>query len=187
VTVVLGPASLPPEERNGLSVIDVITAEEMAGEVLARIGGADVFVAAAAVSDYRPAQKAPQKIKKTDRDQPLVLVRTTDVLAEVSRRVAGAPHRPLLVGFAAETERVEENARQKLAQKGIDWIIANDVTRAGAGFAGETNAVLCLSRTGDRRELSGTKREVARGIWDLVVAYATSASPSGSSGSVSRP
>ena len=187
VTVVLGPATLAAEERDGLSVINVITAEEMAGEVLARIGGADVFVAAAAVSDYRPAQKAPQKIKKTDRDQPLVLVRTTDVLAEVSRRVAGAPHRPLLVGFAAETERVEENARQKLAQKGIDWIIANDVTRAGAGFAGETNAVLCLSRAGDRRELSGTKREVARGIWDLVVAYATSASPSGSSGSVSRP
>jgi phosphopantothenoylcysteine decarboxylase / phosphopantothenate---cysteine ligase len=187
VTVVLGPALLASGERDGLSVIDVISAEDMAGEVLARIDGADVFIAAAAVSDYRPAQIAPQKIKKTERDEPLVLVRTPDVLAEASRRVAGASRRPLLVGFAAETERVEEHARHKLLHKGLDWIIANDVSRTGAGFAGETNTVLCLSRAGERRELSGTKREVARGIWNLLIAYATSASPSGSSGSVSRP
>jgi phosphopantothenoylcysteine decarboxylase/phosphopantothenate--cysteine ligase len=187
VTVVLGPVPLHPDERDGLSVVDVVSAEDMAREVLSRVEGAQVFIAAAAVSDYRPGRIAPQKIKKTEADEPLALVRTRDVLAEAARRVAAAPTRPILVGFAAETERVEEHARQKLSQKELDWIVANDVSRPGAGFAGDSNSVLCLSRTGERRELSGTKREVARGIWDLLAAYAANPSRSGSSGSVSRP
>jgi phosphopantothenoylcysteine decarboxylase/phosphopantothenate--cysteine ligase len=187
VTVVLGPTALRPLEQDGITVVDVVSAEQMAREVLARIDGADVFIAAAAVSDYRPSRTAPQKIKKKDADEPLTLVRTPDVLAEAARRIAGAATRPILVGFAAETERVEENARQKLSQKSLDWIVANDVSRAGAGFAGDTNSVLCLSRAGERRALTGSKVEVARGIWDLLSAYAASGSTSGSSGSVSRP
>ena len=187
VTVVLGPTPLRPPEQDGIAVVDVVTAEEMAREVLSRIDTADVFIAAAAVSDYRPSRIAPQKIKKTDADESLALVRTPDVLAEVARRSAGATPRPILVGFAAETERVEENARRKLSQKSLDWILANDVSRAGSGFAGDTNSVLCLSRTGERREISGTKRDVAKGIWDVLSAYAASVSTSGNSGSVSRP
>lgn len=169
VTVVLGP--VPSADREGLDVVDVLTAEDMAREVLSRVEGVDFFVAAAAVSDFRPQAVAPHKLKKGAGPESLVLVRTPDVLAEASRKVAGSSRRPLLVGFAAETERVLEHAQGKLADKGLDLIVANDVTAPGAGFAAETNRVTVLTRAGVRKELSGSKREVAAGIWDAVVAF----------------
>lgn len=168
VTVVLGPTQVPASEREGLQIVDVVSADDMAREVLSRIDSADVFIATAAVSDYRPAQRSAHKLKKSEGDEELRLVRTPDVLAETSQRVSGSPKRPVLVGFAAETQNVETYAREKLAKKNLDWIVANDVTREGAGFGTDTNAVICLSRSGDRRELSGSKREVARGIWNLL-------------------
>ncbi|MCE9673518.1 bifunctional phosphopantothenoylcysteine decarboxylase/phosphopantothenate--cysteine ligase CoaBC [Myxococcus stipitatus] len=168
VTLVLGPVGAV--DRTGLEVVDVVSAEDMAREVLSRVEAADVFIATAAVSDWRPETRAPQKVKKgaTPAPENLRLVRTPDVLAEASRRVAGQGHRPLLVGFAAETERVEEHAREKLERKGLDAIVANDVTAPGAGFGTETNRVTVLTRSGARQELQGSKDAVARGILDLL-------------------
>jgi phosphopantothenoylcysteine decarboxylase/phosphopantothenate--cysteine ligase len=169
VTVVLGPVSGEGIDRSGLHVVDVVTAEEMAREVLARIESVDAFVATAAVSDYRPQTRAPQKRKKTEGAEELILVRTPDVLLEASKKVSRAERRPILIGFAAETERVVEHANLKLQKKNLDWIVANDVARPGAGFGADTNSVICLSRTGDRHDLSGTKRQVASAIWDLLI------------------
>jgi phosphopantothenoylcysteine decarboxylase/phosphopantothenate--cysteine ligase len=167
VTVVLGPVGAV--DRTGLEVVDVVNAEDMAREVLSRVEMADWFIATAAVSDWRPETRAPQKVKKGEEPEALRLVRTPDVLAEASRKVAGTPRRPVLVGFAAETERVLEHAQQKLERKGLDAIVANDVTVPGAGFGTDTNQVTVLTRAGLRKELTGTKREVAQGILELLL------------------
>ncbi|MBN1208628.1 MAG: phosphopantothenoylcysteine decarboxylase, partial [Myxococcaceae bacterium] len=172
-TVVLGPVGTAVD-RTGLEVVDVVSAEDMAREVLSRVEAADWFIASAAVSDWRPEARAPQKVKKGEGPEALRLVRTPDVLAEASRKVAGARRRPLLVGFAAETERVLEHAREKLERKGLDAIVANDVTAPGAGFGTDTNRVTVLTRTGASRELSGSKREVAQGILELLLGLAPS-------------
>lgn len=166
VTVVLGPVA--EAARDGLEVVDVHTAEEMAREALARASEADFFIATAAVSDYRPKHVAPQKIKKSDEPEVLELVRTPDVLLEVSRLVRQAARRPVLVGFAAETQRVLEYAQKKLADKGLDFVVANDVSEAGAGFGADTNHVHVLPAAGSPVELSGSKREVAAKIWDVL-------------------
>lgn len=168
VTVVLGPVT--EADRDGLEVVNVTSADEMANAVLERVRDVDVFVAAAAVSDFRPERREPQKVKKASAgESPLALVRTPDVLLAASELVhAGGARRPLLVGFAAETERVLEHAREKLNRKRLDFIVANDVGRAGAGFAVETNQVTVLGRAGEAVELRGTKREVAAQIWDIL-------------------
>ena len=166
VTVVLGPVGAV--ERSGYEVVDVVSAEDMAREVLARVEGVDCFIASAAVSDWKPETRAAQKVKKSEGPETLTLVRTPDVLAEASRRVSGQDKRPVLVGFAAETQRVVEYAREKLERKGLDAIVANDVTAPGAGFGVDTNRVTVLTRDGQQRDFSGTKREVARSILDLI-------------------
>lgn len=160
VTVVLGPVeeALPA----GATVVPVVSAEEMARAVLARIDASDAFIAAAAVSDWRPERREAQKVKKGRGAESLKLVPTPDVLLEVSRRVRASPRRPLLVGFAAETERVLEHAREKLERKQLDAIVANDLTAEGAGFAVDTNQVTLLFKSGETQELSGSKRAVAR-------------------------
>lgn len=183
VTVILGPVG--EAQSTGAEIVRVTSAEEMDGEVLKRISEVDYFVAAAAVSDYRPRTRASQKLKKSDSDEKLVLMRTPDVLADASKKVARLPRKPMLVGFAAETERLAENAQAKLLKKGLDVIVANDVSQPGAGFAVDTNRVTVLSRRGDRKELAGTKADVARQIWDFLIGYAEG--KSGSSGKVSRP
>ncbi|MDY7232512.1 bifunctional phosphopantothenoylcysteine decarboxylase/phosphopantothenate--cysteine ligase CoaBC [Hyalangium rubrum] len=180
VTVVLGPVGAV--DRNGLEVVDVVSAEDMAREVLSRVEAVDWFIASAAVSDWRPEKRAPQKVKKGEEPESLRLVRTPDVLAEASRKVAGAPKRPVLVGFAAETERVLEHAQGKLERKGLDAIVANDVTVPGAGFGTDTNRVSVLTRTGLRQDLTGTKREVARGILELLLPLASEPSGRGGAG-----
>ncbi|HTS80221.1 MAG TPA: bifunctional phosphopantothenoylcysteine decarboxylase/phosphopantothenate--cysteine ligase CoaBC [Myxococcaceae bacterium] len=170
VTVVLGPVT--GVDRTGLEIVDVVTAEDMRDAVLSRLAQTDVLVATAAVSDWRPAHRAEQKLKKDDpaADAPLELLRTPDVLALAAERVRGLPHRPLLVGFAAETENVVENATAKLLRKGLDLIVANDVTRPDAGFAADTNSVVIVDRAGGRLELSGTKDAVSAGLWDRIAA-----------------
>ncbi|RKH21565.1 bifunctional phosphopantothenoylcysteine decarboxylase/phosphopantothenate--cysteine ligase CoaBC [Corallococcus praedator] len=167
VTVVLGPVG--PVDRTGLEVVDVVSAEDMAREVLARVESADAFIATAAVSDWRPEARAPQKVKKGEGPEALRMVRTPDVLLEASRKVAGKAKRPVLVGFAAETERVVEHAREKLERKGLDAIVANDVTATGAGFGTDTNRVTVISRTGPDRVLEGSKRAVAGEILSLLL------------------
>jgi len=110
-------------------------------------------------------------VKKGEVPETLTLVRTPDVLAEASQRVAGRARRPALVGFAAETERVVEYARSKLERKGLDAIVANDVTAPGAGFGVETNRVTVLTRDGQQRDFSGTKLEVARSLFEMLGVY----------------
>jgi phosphopantothenoylcysteine decarboxylase/phosphopantothenate--cysteine ligase len=170
VTVVLGPSE--SADTAGLEVLDVVTAEQMRDAVLGRVASVDFFVAAAAVSDFRPVERATQKRKKggAPEGESLRLERTPDVLAEAVDAVRGAARRPLFLGFAAETQRVLENASAKLLRKGLDAIVANDVSRTDAGFAVDTNVVTVLTRSGERLELSGTKAEVADGLWDFVLA-----------------
>ncbi|HEX7174209.1 MAG TPA: bifunctional phosphopantothenoylcysteine decarboxylase/phosphopantothenate--cysteine ligase CoaBC [Pyrinomonadaceae bacterium] len=141
VTVVAGATTA--DAPAGVRVVRALSAEEMRGAVLREIESATVFIAAAAVSDYRPAKRAASKIKKTDAGLTLELERTPDILAEV----ALARHNGLLViGFAAETDNLVENARQKLLRKKLDAIVANDITREGAGFDGDTNVITLLAR-----------------------------------------
>ncbi|HET6980805.1 MAG TPA: phosphopantothenoylcysteine decarboxylase, partial [Myxococcaceae bacterium] len=119
-----------------------------------------------------PARRAGQKVKKDDpaADAPLALARTPDVLALAAERTRALSRRPLIVGFAAETENVVENATAKLLRKGLDLIVANDVSRPDAGFGVDTNSVVIVDRAGGRLELSGTKDVVASGLWDRIAA-----------------
>ena len=162
VTLIAGPTGLLPPA--GVELVRIVSAEELARAVDAHVGAARVLVMTAAVADQRPKVRAAQKAKKQDGEETLVLVRTPDILASLGARAV----RPLLVGFAAETENVEANAREKLSRKRLDLIVANDVSAAGAGFASGTNRVVVLDKDGGRAELSGSKREVADGLWDLV-------------------
>ena len=145
VTLVSGPVSLA--DPDGVEVIRVTTALEMHGEVISRFADADVVIKAAAVADYRPAVTSDNKIKKGG-DMTLTMVRNPDILAELGKQKAGQ----MLVGFAAETENLQENARGKLNSKNLDMIVANDLTQEGAGFAADTNVVKLYYRDG--RELA---------------------------------
>ncbi|MGI4787238.1 MAG: bifunctional phosphopantothenoylcysteine decarboxylase/phosphopantothenate--cysteine ligase CoaBC [Janthinobacterium lividum] len=165
VVLVTGPTALAPP--GGMEVVRVETASEMSVAVLSRSDQADLIFAAAAVSDYRPAEIADQKIKKSGISPTLALTRTEDILAELGRR-----KRPdqTLIGFAAETEHLLDHARHKLEAKNLDWIAANDVTQEGAGFDGDTNIVTLLGSHGQEIALPLlTKREVAEQVLDLVV------------------
>jgi phosphopantothenoylcysteine decarboxylase/phosphopantothenate--cysteine ligase len=161
VVLVSGPTSLPVPA--GIEHVPVRTAEQMLEAVSARLDAATVLAMAAAVSDYRPAALAPNKIKKADGPVRLDLVRTPDVVGTLSARKGDR----LFVGFAAETEDVVGSARRKLKAKNLDLILANDVSRTDAGFALETNAGVLVDRTGREEEIALTsKREMADRIWD---------------------
>jgi phosphopantothenoylcysteine decarboxylase/phosphopantothenate--cysteine ligase len=166
VVLVSGPTLLPDPE--GVRVVRVVTAEEMARAVEAEAGDMDLFVGAAAVSDYRPAQVAPQKIKKGEGEETLVLSRTPDILAGLGTRFAGAAGAPVLVGFAAETEEVIARAREKLRKKGCDLVVANKVGAPGAGFGGDTNRVALVSPT-ELAEIEGPKEKVAEAVLDWIL------------------
>ncbi len=165
VTVLLGPTGESVDAP--FEVVRVVTAEELLAAVLARVDEADVFIATAAVSDWKAAEISTVKTKKGDGPQTLTLVRTPDVLLTASQRVHAASRRPVLVGFAAETNDVVKYAREKLEKKKLDLIVANDVSAAGAGFAGDTNAVTILTRDA-QLEVAGTKREVAAHLCDAI-------------------
>ena len=161
VVIVSGPVNVPTPA--GVRRIDVETAEQMMDAVREQLPGTDVFIAAAAVSDYRPVQAAAEKIKKTSDSLMLALSRTTDILATVA---AGAS-RPFVVGFAAETQNVERNALAKLEGKRLDMIAANQVGDRLA-FDCEDNA-LTVYWPGGKRELArASKREVAAGLVALI-------------------
>jgi phosphopantothenoylcysteine decarboxylase/phosphopantothenate--cysteine ligase len=163
VVLVSGPTALPAP--HGVELVPVRSAADMDRAVGARAGEATVVVAAAAVADYRPASPSASKIKKTEGPQVLELVRTTDILAGLGR----AKGSRVLVGFAAETEDLLENARRKLEGKNLDLVVANDVTAPGAGFGSDTNAVTLLRRDAPPETLpTASKREVAERILDAV-------------------
>jgi phosphopantothenoylcysteine decarboxylase / phosphopantothenate---cysteine ligase len=166
VVLVSGPVSLP--DPGGVRTVRVESAEEMAGAVERETQALDVFVAAAAVSDFRPRNPLATKKKKTDEDETLVLTRTPDILASLGKRFGGKERGPVIVGFAAETEAVIENAKKKLASKRCDLVVANRVGKAGAGFASDRNRVTLVG-PGERANIDGTKDEVAEAILDWVV------------------
>jgi phosphopantothenoylcysteine decarboxylase/phosphopantothenate--cysteine ligase len=163
VVIVSGPVNVPTPA--GVKRVDVETAEQMMDAVRAHLPGTDIFIAAAAVSDYRPVQAAVEKIKKTSDSLMLALSRTTDILATV----AGGSPRPFVVGFAAETQNVERNALAKLEGKRLDMIAANQVGDKLA-FDCDENA-LTVYWPGGKRELArASKRDVAAGLVTVIAA-----------------
>ncbi len=148
VTLIVAPGC--EQQPFGATVVQVESAQEMAEAVLASVDGADALFMVAAVADFRPVSAAERKIKKPDADEgiTLTMTKTTDILMAVKefRQVNGFPH--LVVGFAAETHNAVDYGRDKLLRKGLDFIAVNDVTEAGAGFAGDTNRVLLLDSSG---------------------------------------
>ena len=162
VSLVSGPTALPAPP--GVERIDVTSAEEMYAEVLARAARCDLFIAAAAVADYRPARCAEQKIKKGDAPAALDLVRTPDIVAAVAAMDGG----PFTVGFAAETESVQAHAQDKLERKGLDMIAANRVGLPDRGFASERNALSVLWWDGSRELALASKTRLARDFIELV-------------------
>ncbi|MBS3897766.1 MAG: bifunctional phosphopantothenoylcysteine decarboxylase/phosphopantothenate--cysteine ligase CoaBC [Dethiobacter sp.] len=158
VTLVSGPVTLPAPA--GVNIVHVTTAQEMYAAVLNLYPEMDVVVKAAAVADYRPAGVQETKIKK-DGDMVLSLVRTPDILAELGKY----KQNQILVGFAAETDNLRENALAKLFRKNLELIVANDLTEDGAGFNTDTNVVKFYFRDGQERQLARmSKLEVAREI-----------------------
>jgi len=141
VTLIAGITNTPPP-RN-VEIIRVNSAEEMHAAVMKDLPGATIFIGAAAVADYRPVKRSPEKIKKTEPSLSLELERTPDILREVAEAKQDGL---LVIGFAAETENVLQNARKKLNTKSLDAIVANDVSRDGVGFDTVTNEVTIISR-----------------------------------------
>ena len=148
VTLVSGPTCLPPP--TGVELIPVESAAQMQAAVLQRGKEADVIIKAAAVADYRTAERAERKLKKSGAELSLHLVKTSDILAELGRI---KPKGQILIGFAAETENLLANAAAKLAAKNLDMIVANDVLAEGAGFNVATNIVRFIYRDGRSEEL----------------------------------
>ncbi|MFZ1587281.1 MAG: phosphopantothenoylcysteine decarboxylase, partial [Candidatus Microthrix parvicella] len=138
----------------------VTSAAQMADAVFAAAAATDLVIMAAAVADFTPATVATSKLKKTDGTPSIELVPTVDILAELGRR--RTPHQ-ILVGFAAETNDVEANAKAKLERKGVDLLVANDVGAEGVGFAHDTNEVLILSRSGARVRVPLTDKVAVAG------------------------
>ena len=164
VILISGPANL--ETPAGVERIDVRTAEEMHRVVTSRLSEASIAILAAAVADYRPVERRAEKIKKGNAPLAISLEPTIDILAEVAK----SKGQKIVVGFAAETDHVAENARKKLASKNADLIVANDVTAEGAGFDRDTNVVTLFSRDGRDLALPKLpKNEVAQRILDEVV------------------
>jgi phosphopantothenoylcysteine decarboxylase/phosphopantothenate--cysteine ligase len=149
-----------------VEVVRVETADEMADAVLTRFAEVDIVVMAAAVADFRPKAQADTKLKKADGPPDIVLEPTPDILAALGERKA--PHQAL-VGFAAETDRLQENARAKLAAKRVDLMVANDVSASDAGFEVDTNRAILLYSSGSSEELPlMAKRELADLLLDRI-------------------
>jgi len=165
VILVSGPTERKIPE--GVDWVPARSTEEMRRAVLERAGEAHIAILAAAVADFRPAAVEEKKIKRGDGSFTLELEPTPDILAELGRERGQVHARRVLVGFAAETDRMAENARQKLARKGADMIVANDVTQEGAGFDTDTNIVTLFVRDGREIPLPKmNKLEVANHILD---------------------
>ncbi len=158
--LVAGPVHL--ETSAGVRRIDVESAAEMATAVKREAADADIVIMAAAVADYRPKQQLSGKMKKKDGDLTLELERTEDILKSL-----GETKRPgqILIGFAAETENLEQYALDKLKRKNLDWIAANDVSRSDIGFGSDANAVTLYGRSGEKIALPiASKAEIAAAL-----------------------
>jgi phosphopantothenoylcysteine decarboxylase/phosphopantothenate--cysteine ligase len=174
VTLVSGPVDSTLRAPSGVAVIRVETAQEMCDAVQERFPKASVVVMAAAVADWAPKSASASKIKKGKGRLALDLEETPDILSQLGR----AKGERVVVGFAAETDRVVENARQKLAKKNLDLIVANDVTVEGAGFNVDTNRITILDRDGSEESLPLlSKDRAADAVIDRIVKRLTQSSP----------
>ncbi|AMG30463.1 bifunctional phosphopantothenoylcysteine decarboxylase/phosphopantothenate--cysteine ligase CoaBC [Grimontia hollisae] len=167
VTLISGPVNLPTPA--GVSRIDVESAQQMHDAVHAHAGQHQIFIACAAVADFRPANIADQKMKKQDGqdDMTLTLVKNPDIVASVA---AMTENRPFTVGFAAETQDIEHYARNKLAKKNLDLICANDVSREGQGFNSDQNALHLYWPTGDKALPLASKADIGHQLVSEITA-----------------
>ncbi len=163
VKLISGPSEL--DAPLGVDLKRVETAEEMKREVFNEFEDADIIIMAAAVSDYRPKDVSSQKIKKSAGDLILKLERTTDILAELGKIKKQSQ---LLIGFAAETEKLLENAQEKLIKKKADYIIANDITNKNIAFGSDKNQVSILSEKGITKLPLLEKEKLANKIFDYI-------------------
>ena len=162
VTLIAGPVAL--ETPAHVMRVDVVSAQQMFDAVHARVRDCDIFIAAAAVADYRPEHVVDTKIKKQNDTMALTLVRNPDIVASVAQ----LRPKPFTVGFAAETQQVKDYARDKLERKNLDMIVANDVAAPGIGFNSENNAVTVLWRDGEIDIGERSKAQIARELIALI-------------------
>jgi phosphopantothenoylcysteine decarboxylase / phosphopantothenate---cysteine ligase len=170
VLLISGPTHVEPP--SGVELVRVETAKEMAEAVGARLTEATIVIMAAAVADFQPVSLLPHKIKKGTRDFTLALQPAPDILAEICRRRKPGQ---IVVGFAAETDHLLKNAGEKLRAKGADFIVANDVTQEGAGFASDTNIATLVFPGGRQDSLPRmSKLDLAHHVLDAVIQQRTS-------------
>lgn len=162
VTLIAGPVNLPTPER--LARVDVVSAQDMLAAALAASQSADIFIATAAVADYRPEAIAAQKIKKSSEMLTLALVRNPDIVATI----AAQENKPFVVGFAAETEKVLEHAREKLMRKHLDMVACNDVARSDIGFQSDDNALTVIWKEGSQVLEKASKSVIARQLVAMI-------------------
>ncbi|RYY73836.1 MAG: bifunctional phosphopantothenoylcysteine decarboxylase/phosphopantothenate--cysteine ligase CoaBC [Gammaproteobacteria bacterium] len=161
--LVSGPTQLAPPDR--VEFVSVTTAEEMLEASLKHATAADIFIAAAAVADYRPAQVATQKLKKTNEERiTLELIKNPDIVASI----AALDTKPFTVGFAAESENLHAYAKQKLIRKNLDLIIANDISINGIGFNADENAVTVIDHEQQQELTQGSKHQLARELISII-------------------
>ncbi len=161
-TLISGPVTLPVPDHVAFHPVE--SARDMLAACLDQVAECDIFIACAAVADYRPAQVQGQKIKKGPEEVTLPLVRNPDIIATI----AAVEKPPFTVGFAAETQDVLAYARDKMQRKNLDMIVANDVSEQGIGFNSEENAVTILHESGQRTLARATKFNIAREILEEI-------------------
>jgi len=164
VILVSGPTNLEPPKN--VKIINIKTNEEMKKEILQNFKWADIVIKSAAVADYKPKEYSKEKIKKGEGDLNICLTRDNDIL----KFLGEIKTHQVLVGFAAESNNVLENAERKLKNKNLDFIVANDITSSDTGFGSEDNKVVILSKNNERLELEKmSKKEVASNIFDMIL------------------
>ncbi|MBI5993292.1 bifunctional phosphopantothenoylcysteine decarboxylase/phosphopantothenate--cysteine ligase CoaBC [Clostridium perfringens] len=163
VVLISGPTSL--RKPNGIKVIDVKTNEDMFNAIKNEFKDADIVIKSAAVADYKAKNYSNEKIKKTGDDLNLIFERDRDIL----KTLGGMKENQILVGFAAESSNLKENAKGKLERKNLDYIVANDISKQETGFASDENKVTIISKSGEEVSLEKmSKREVAKNIFDII-------------------
>ncbi|MFL0801071.1 MAG: bifunctional phosphopantothenoylcysteine decarboxylase/phosphopantothenate--cysteine ligase CoaBC [Agarilytica sp.] len=163
VVLITGPVSLPSPDR--VKRVDVVSAQDMHAAVHDALAGVDVFIASAAVADYRPAEVALQKLKKGENDLASIsMVKNPDIVASV----AAVETKPFTVGFAAETHDVEDYAKQKLIAKKLDLVVANNVAEATIGFNSDNNAVTVIGRDLQQTLTTRSKAQIARDLVNII-------------------
>ena len=164
VVLVSGPTNLEPPKN--IRVINIKTNEEMKNEIYDNFEWADIVIKSAAVADYKPKEYSQEKIKKGEGDLNLYLTKDTDIL----KSLGDMKTHQILVGFAAESNNVLNNAEKKLKNKNLDFIVANDITASDTGFGSEDNKVVIISKNNEKLELDKmSKKEVASNIFDMIL------------------